>query len=188
MEEGKYYHIFNRGNNRENIFKEKDNYRYFLEKYEKYLVGHVETFAYCLMPNHFHFLIKVKEQSQSIKPEKFKASNLRPIEKAFRDFFISYAKSINKKYNRVGSLFQYKFKRKEVATEGYLKRLVIYIHNNPVEACLSNKLSDWNYSSYNSIEKKQNSGFLNCEALEWFEDDENFEYCHKKNVKIESDW
>ncbi len=55
-----YYHIFNRGNNRENIFKEERNYRYFLKLYAKYIEPVADTFAYCLLPNHFHLLVRTK--------------------------------------------------------------------------------------------------------------------------------
>jgi len=63
MFEGNFYHIYNRGNNRENIFFEENNYYYFLEKYDKYLTNYLETFAYCLLPNHFHLLVRVKENT-----------------------------------------------------------------------------------------------------------------------------
>ena len=61
LQEGKYYHIYNRGNNRETLFYTEANYKYFLKKYDKYLSEYVDTYAYCLLPNHFHLLISVKE-------------------------------------------------------------------------------------------------------------------------------
>src|SRR5207245_524726 len=76
---------------------------------------------------------------------------LTPVEKGFKDFFISYAKAINKMYDRTGSLFQYKFKRKVIQNNNYLLRLVPYIHQNPVRAGLCQKESQWKYSSYNNF-------------------------------------
>ncbi len=67
MESNELHHVFNRGNNRETIFKEPRNYDFFLEEFQKYLIDKVEVHAYCLMPNHFHFLLKVKEVNQTIK-------------------------------------------------------------------------------------------------------------------------
>ncbi len=86
MEIGKYYHIYNRGNNKENIFFELKNYEYFLKKFCYYLEKYVDIYAYCLMPNHFHFLIQVKETLSDTQIKY--SSNLTIIEKAFRDFFM----------------------------------------------------------------------------------------------------
>src|ERR1051326_2620790 len=157
MEQGGYYHVFNRGNNRENIFREEKNYAYFMEKYLEHVAPHANTLAYCLMPDHFHFVISVKNSLNTSevstseknlkdlpgKPDSINAfetsktsevsvrSNiLSPIEKGFKNFFVSYAKSINKKYRRTGSLFQSKFKKKLITNELYLKKVILYIHNN----------------------------------------------------------
>lgn len=61
LEAGLVYHVFNRGNNRENLFREERNYRFFMDLYRKYIVPTATTYAYCLMPNHFHFLLKIRE-------------------------------------------------------------------------------------------------------------------------------
>ena len=60
LQYGEYYHIYNRGNNSEMLFYNDDNYNYFLELYSKYIEPIAHTFAYCLMPNHFHFVIQIK--------------------------------------------------------------------------------------------------------------------------------
>lgn len=62
LQPGRFYHVLNRGNNRENLFVEKRNYRYFLQLYAQFLSPIADTYAYCLMPNHFHLLIRVKPQ------------------------------------------------------------------------------------------------------------------------------
>ena len=62
--ENGYYHIYNRGNNGENIFCKHENYLYFLKQYNHYLGDYLDTFAYCLLPNHFHLLVRVKEKEQ----------------------------------------------------------------------------------------------------------------------------
>ncbi|MBE2224898.1 MAG: transposase [Anaerolineae bacterium] len=102
MEPGSYYHIYNRGNNQEVIFREDGNYRFFLQRYKKYLSSSVTTYAYCLMSNHFHFLDRINDEPQL---QQVSSGKLTCVEKAFRDFFISYAKSFNKRYGRTGSLF-----------------------------------------------------------------------------------
>lgn len=177
MEEDKYYHIFNRGNNRGIIFYEEANYQYFLYKFDKYLSKFIDVFAYCLMPNHFHLLVHIKPLDPDfIKYHKCKI--LSPLEKAFKDFLISYSKSINKKYHRTGSLFQYKFKRKEIMNEDYLKRVVIYIHFNPVVAGLCKRCSDWKYSSYSTITGNKISKLKKNEVIKLFDNLENFIFVH----------
>lgn len=61
LEEGLFYHIYNRGNNRERLFYRNENYRFFLRRYDEYLSDYVETYSFCLLPNHFHLLVRVKE-------------------------------------------------------------------------------------------------------------------------------
>ncbi|MBS1249581.1 MAG: hypothetical protein MAG431_01161 [Chloroflexi bacterium] len=151
MEEGIFYHVYNRGNNCEKIFREKENYLFFLQRYKKYLLPHIDTYAYCLMPTHFHFLSCVKETtrnaSKASPPGKPGYRKLTPLEKAYRDFFISYAKSFNKRFDRTGSLFQYKFKRKPVRDKKHLLRLVLYIHANPLQVGLCKSYEAWLFSS-----------------------------------------
>jgi len=65
MESGQFYHIYNHANGSENIFREEENYRFFLQQYDKYLGGAVDTIAYCQMPNHFHFLVRVRNEGES---------------------------------------------------------------------------------------------------------------------------
>lgn len=190
----KFYHIYNRGNNRETIFKEERNYAFFLERFKKYLSPYVEVYAYCLMPNHFHFLIRVKvieldekqtigvlktpmvSPNQNAKPTKNKISE---IHKAFRNFFMSYAKAINKSYERTGSLFQQKFKRKLIDDENYFTRLVLYIHYNPVKANIVSDYQNWKYSSFNAILSDKPTFLKRAEVLDWFGEKENFLISHK---------
>jgi len=65
-----FYHIFNRGNGGQNIFYQEKNYTYFLEKYKSYMLGYWDTYAYCLLPNHFHLMIKVKSAGAIIEAAK----------------------------------------------------------------------------------------------------------------------
>lgn len=192
LEPGRYYHVFNRGINRTKIFQEERNYYFFLEKFIKYLGGKVDVHAYCLMPTHFHFLLYIlseilsEDVSEALKG--FPTANqphqtiellepvvhsptrceLTPIEKAFKDFFISYAKAFNKAYDRTGSLFQKKFKRKEVDTDSYYGTVIGYIHLNPVEAKLCHHPSEWKFSSYNGIISNHPTKVKKEEVLAWF--------------------
>ena len=97
LEKDKVYHIYNRGINSEVIFNSDENKRYFLKLYSKYLENKAETFAYCLMYNHFHFIIRIVNENE--------------ITQALSNLFNSYAKAFNKQNNRTGSLFEKHFKR-----------------------------------------------------------------------------
>ena len=101
MEAGKVYHVFNRGINNQPIFFDDENYIFFLKQFDKYLSTKVDVLAYCLMQNHFHLFIRIKKINGLSEME---ISNA--VIKSFRDFLISYAKAVNKKYERTGALFQ----------------------------------------------------------------------------------
>ncbi|MDR7130780.1 REP element-mobilizing transposase RayT [Algoriphagus sp. 4150] len=105
MEQSQSYHIYNHANGAENIFRAEENYRFFLQQYAKYLGEVVDTYAYCLMPNHFHLLVSVKseEMLRSTFP-KFQTLE-KLVSKQFSNFFSSYTQSFNKVYERKGSLF-----------------------------------------------------------------------------------
>ena len=185
MEQGSFYHIYNRGNNKQDIFFEEKNCDLFLKNFDKYLSAFVDVYAYCLMPNHFHFLIKIKEYQTS---EVLKTSEvltrgskkLTPVEKAFKDFFISYAKSINKAYNRTGSLFQAKFKKKEITDNSYFTAIIQYIHANPLKAKLCHTYDEYKYSSYKAITDTGITKIKRAEVLEWFGNKEVFIKVHEE--------
>ena len=160
-----YYHIYNRGNNKENIYFEEDNYIYFLTQFKKYLIPSVDVVAYCLMPNHFHFFIKIIDETT--------------FEKGVKNFFISYSKSINKKYNRVGSLFQGRFKSIEIVEDCYFTRIITYIHQNPVRSFLVKNLEDYRFSSYPAYLSNNLTLVKKEEVLNWFGGVEWFIESHK---------
>ena len=93
LEKDYFYHIYNRGINSETIFLSNDNKLYFLKLFSKYLIGIVDVYAYCLMDNHFHIVIKIVEEEKIVTQS---LSNL----------FNSYAKAFNKQNNRTVSLFE----------------------------------------------------------------------------------
>ncbi|MBN2727950.1 MAG: transposase [Bacteroidales bacterium] len=172
LDSGKYYHVFNHAFGKENIFIEDKNYLYFLKKFEAFLSIYVDTFAYCLMPNHFHFLIRVNESDQY---------NSNQLSRAFKSFFTSYTNSFNKTYNKWGSLFQPRFKRLLIENNEQLLTTAIYIHCNPVKHSFVDSPIEWEFSSYNSIIENKSNTWLNTkEIISWFDNIENFMYCHEK--------
>lgn len=175
-----FYHVYNRGNNRQNIFYERKNYDFFLKKWDQYLGELVDVWAYCLMPNHSLFLIRVSNKERLAKFHKLGKSNSKMISNQFRNFFISYTKSINKVYNRTGSLFQKPFKRIKVDSEKYLFILIHYIHHNPVHHNFVENYSNWMFSSYPAIPSAGPTKIKREEVLIFFGGREKFLEYHRK--------
>jgi REP element-mobilizing transposase RayT len=172
FEYGKIYHVYNRGNNGENIFIEEKNYYLFFGYMKKYLLSVADIYAYCLMKNHFHLLVRIKEKETIIE----KSMQDKPY-LAFSHLFNAYTKSINKSFNRTGSLFQEHLKRIPINDEDYFVQLVAYIHLNPVKHGFSNEL-DYAYSSYGSILSDKPTLLKRDEVLHYYGSKENFMYWH----------
>jgi putative transposase len=155
LEPGKYYHIINRGITGANIFLEERDYAYFLSLYAKHVESIAETFAYCLLRNHFHLLVRIKPTEQ-LTPQ------------AFSNFFNSYAKGINKTYARTGSLFEHRFGRLEVTSERYGMRLLHYIHFNPQKHGFVTDFRQYPYSSYRILLAEIPPKLNRAQVLDWF--------------------
>ena len=173
LENGKYYHIYNRGINSDILFKENDNYNYFLKLYETHIDPIVETFAWCLMKNHFHFLIRIKEIEEITSEIKILPSQ------SFSNLFNAYTKAFNKKYNRHGALFERPFRRKWVNYGSYFQNLIVYIHNNPVHHNMCDHPLEYAWSSYLSCLSDKPTKLKRQEVIEMFDDIENFKYVHQ---------
>jgi putative transposase len=141
--EGSFYHIYNRGNDKRTIFFQERNYDFFLQKVEKYIVPHADLLAWCLMPNHFHFLVQANVSS--IKIIKDKPIPINALTEGIRMLLSSYTKAIQKQEPITGNLFQQKTKFKSV--DDYLPTAFHYIHQNPLRANLVKRLEDWKWSS-----------------------------------------
>jgi len=167
FEEGKFYHIYNRSIDRQPLFKSDANYRFFLKKFDQYLSNVLDVYAFCLLGNHFHLLIQVKESLASIDPNgDFSVHDI--VSKQFRIFFQSYALAFNIQHKRIGTLFQTPFKRAEINDEFYLSRLIYYIHANPQKHNLISDFRDWKWSSYKRILLETDTKLKKQEVLDWF--------------------
>jgi putative transposase len=172
---GVYYHIFNRGNNGEAIFRTAENVRFFMAKYANYIQPVASTFAYCIMPNHFHLLIftyveEVLEGGRVLTPS-------RQLSRLFG----SYAKSFNALHERSGSVFENPFERILVEDEGHLRRLVTYIHQNPQRHGLVDDFRTWPYASYRSLLSRQPTRLHRDDVLSWFGGRQGFIEAHARN-------
>ena len=206
LEPDRIYHIYNRGINGENIFKEERNYPYFLTKYAQYIEPIAETFAYCLLKNHFHIVIKTKSETEIVDfyvKKKTKSLNLDDVESSesqeikilsashiislqFAFLFNSYAQSINKANNRTGSLFEERFRRILVGTDAYFTELIYYIHANPQKHGFVKDFRAYPHSSYHSHLSKAMTRLKREEVWNWFGNKDEFEKFHIGNPGLDN--
>lgn len=192
LEPGCFYHVFNQGNAKVKVFYKDENYRYFLKKVDSYLFDFIEIYSYCLMSNHFHMLIRIRDENEIVvKAKKIKElegfinrnSNMdnlsgQIVSEMFRRLFMSYAKAINKQQNRTGSLFRKNFKRKRITDLKYLKEVVVYIHRNPKHHKIELNFRNYPWSSYNRLLEDKITKLKKEEVLEWFGDRNAFIASH----------
>lgn len=176
LENGKYYHIFNRGINSDKLFKDSTNYDYFLKLYDTHIEPIAETYAWCLMKNHFHFLVRIKN-TEEIKTEK----KIQPSQ-SFSNLFNAYTKAFNKSYNRHGPLFERPFQRKEICYDTYFQNVIIYIHNNPVHHNICEHPLEYPWSSYITCVSDKETKLQRKEVIKIFEDLDNFKNAHQQDL------
>jgi putative transposase len=163
FESSNLYHIYNRGNNRQPIFFNRNNYLYFLTKVKKYIAPNCDILAWCLMPNHFHFLIYANNNTEKIIKET--PLKINALTEGIRLLLSSYTQGINKQNNSIGNLFQQKTKFKCI-TDGdtsYGYTTFQYTHQNPLKAKLVTKLEDWKFSSFADYAGLRNGNLCNKE-------------------------
>ncbi|WP_295230122.1 transposase [uncultured Chryseobacterium sp.] len=175
------YHIFSHVNGRELIFREDTNYQFFLRRLMQYILPIADIYAYCLMANHFHLLVRFKNfENISLKDEH------AYLMKHFGNFLNSYAKAFNKMYDRKGALFLNAVKRKKITDEKYLLKVLHYIHNNPVNHGFVTEAGLWKYSSYRSyINPEKESKVNRSEIMQYFDSVHIFENYHQSNVEYD---
>lgn len=201
------YHIYNRGNNREDIFVQERNYRHFLKLYARYVDPVAETFAFCLLKNHFHLLVRIKSEEEIIKTRETLKVSLRtntrvnqralsyqrddqakkPLgsdypSKRFSDFFNAYAKAINAACGRTGSLFQHPFGRVMVTNERQFWNVIAYIHQNPQKHKFVDDFREWRWSSYGIMLSEKPTHLQRAAVLEWFGGEQHYLKRHAEMV------
>ena len=185
LEKGNYYHIYNRGNNGIDVFFDTDSYYYFLKLYDKYISPIADTYAWCLLKNHFHLLVYTR-MDHEIENEKLEYSTIQKpkiIEpsKQFGFLFNAYTQAINKKFNRTGGLFEKPFERKKITSEKYLQNLICYINNNPVQHGFVKQMNLYPWSSYDSILSEKPTKIKRKEILKLYGNKEEFISYHMTN-------
>ena len=200
LQPGEYYHIYNRGIDGEVLFREVRNYHHFLRLWAKYIEPVADTYAYCLLSNHFHFLIRIKQEETGpilkIGPvldgeedQTGPVSKTGPVSgpvlsvsRQFNNLFIAYAKAFNKAFDRTGSLFESPFKRRRIDSDRYFVTLVVYIHRNPEKHGFVDDFRRWPYSSYQAILSTRATRIQRAAVLDWFGGAAAFEEMHTARV------
>jgi REP element-mobilizing transposase RayT len=204
--ENNIYNVFNRTNNKEKLFLNDDNKLFFLKQYAKYINPIADTFCWCLLPNHFHFLIRIKTNEEIVKALQARVANLQkvgnpinnPISKTenkflknettlselvefyFKSLFQSYSLAFNKANKRSGNLFYKPFKRIEINKESYFTQAIIYIHANPLKHNLVKDFTKYQWSSWQSIISDKPTLLYKQEVIEWLGGINQFIEVHKK--------
>jgi REP element-mobilizing transposase RayT len=143
------------------------------------------------MPNHFHFLVKIRETEDTFtgKGSKKAFDPYKSPFQYFSDLFNAYTKSVNKWYNRTGSLFEHPFRRKKITDLDYFRQLVLYIHNNPVHHGFTEKAMDYPWSSYLTLLSVARTNLERDKVMGWFDSEANFRLQHQSVEKeIPKDW
>ncbi|AKP50252.1 hypothetical protein [Cyclobacterium amurskyense] len=190
LEPERMYHIWTHATGNENLFRSKENYRYFLEKYSKYIYPIGDTFAYCLMPNHLHLMIRFRRQEELKKTgplqrlQTLEGINLPTLfSRQFSNLFNAYSQAYNKMFNRKGNLFITRFHRKLIDSDNYFTALIAYIHNNPVHHGFVKDPSDWPHSSSHTYLKTKPTKLAKKEGLSWFGGTDAFLSLHREMKK-----
>ena len=184
------YHIFSRAVGNEKLFTCKKDYQNFLRRFQDNITPIAFIYVYALLPNHFHFLIKIKpypillDLFKATKPIHNEYDGWQPIfvMQQFSNMLNSYAKSFNYLYNRKGALFMDYMRRVEVEDDAQFSSTLFYIHKNPVHHGYCQNMADWEWSSYNTMLSNSPTGLLRYEVLNWFGNLDKFIEFHKQPV------
>lgn len=149
FDQDSYYHIFNRVIGWEKLFLTEDDYYYFKKKLDKFIIPIANIYAYCLMPTHFHLVIKTKSYNEIIVEKSNNSINC--FDTGFNNLFNSYVRSFNKAHHRHGKLFQQSFKHKIIDNDDQLLWTIYYVHRNPVHHDYVKSCDKWKHSSYSDI-------------------------------------
>ena len=189
--ENEYFHVFNRANGSEQLFINEENYRFFLSKVKHYILPVADLCSYALLPNHYHFLIRIKpleslENTMINKQRINTKTGLDYTSQSLGNLQNSYAKSFNKVYHRKGSLFMNAVRRVMIQNEEQFIAAVFYIHSNPVHHGLCNYMYEWKFSSFNSFYSEKSSLVSKHEVIDFFGSKRAFDEFHRQPIEIKN--
>ena len=191
------YHLFSRTVGDEQLFRTDENYRYFLEKLKQHTNDVCKIYTYSLLPNHFHLLVKIEDDSSIVqcfevkKNKKFDFhTDSMPdfIMERFSNFLNGYTKAYNKMYARKGALFLDYLKRSKVNVGSDFAAFIFYIHKNAVHHGYTKSIGDWRFDSYRSILSESQSNLCRQEVIEFFGSKESFIEFHTQPISLKQNF
>lgn len=209
---GKFYHIFNCGVNKCNLFNDRSDYEHFISLYGKYIDPVAETYAWVLMPNHFHLLILVRKdiaykysmEEKTLDPQHFEDHKWETVKAAssstsdiiyskmpvpylhFSHLFNAYSKYYNKRNFRHGTLFERPYHYNIIDNLTYLRNVLLYIHYNPVNHGFCIHPAEYPWSSYLSLLSFDPTMIQKDKVIGWFDNIGNFKQAHDGKIEISS--
>ncbi len=191
--EGQIYHIYNKVGTGLLLFHDSADYDRFLSQWDKFFGRYLDTFAYCLVPNHFHFLARVKEIDNTLR-DIIKLENTQAatnfltakipfsgfLSDQFRRFGSSISLAHKVKTHRTGALFMNKMKRVGIHNDAHLMYLLCYIHHNVIHHNLGCHYDNWKYTSYNAYLSDNKTRIAKSEMMDFFGSREEFIRSHEE--------
>jgi putative transposase len=185
MQPGTVIHLYNHANGFENLFRDHDDYSMFIQKLIKFASAVAKFHSYCQMPNHFHLLIRIKEE-MDISSSCLKGNPEQQATRAFSNAFSSYTQCFNKKYGRMGGLFIPNMKQRMIDSEADFCKVVHYIHSNPVHHGFTRHMNEWRYSSFNYYIQGRKGWLETGQTLENFGSLKSFKKYHDQPIGLKS--
>ena len=197
LEPNHEYHLFSRAVGDEKLFRTVENYNYFLQKLKHHTDAVCKLYAYTLLPNHFHLLVKIEDEKNIIlhfeekKNKKFdylQHSIAEFIMERFSNFLNGYTKAYNKMYERKGALFLDFLKRSKANNDADFSAFVFYVHKNAVHHGYTKHIGDWQFDSYPSLLSNAPTSLLRNELIDFFGSQEAFIKFHQQPVNLKVDF
>jgi putative transposase len=163
LEPGKYYHVYNRAKNGDPLFEDEEAFRFFLKLYQAHIVPIAETYAYCLLSDHLHFLIRIRQDAEG------------DLYKHFALLFNGYAKGFNREHENAGRIFKFKLKRKEIRSTTSLLDLIRYVNQNPWRHGAAEHPANYRFSSFRATMSAAPTMLAKEQVQEYFGSHENLE-------------
>jgi putative transposase len=190
------YHLFSRAVGSEKLFKDEENYFFFLRKLKQHTDCVCQFYTYSLLPNHFHLLARIKTAEeivlafQQVKKKQFdeKLHVLSDfIMERFSNLLNSYTKAFNKRNNRKGALFIDYIKRSLAKDDTDFATFIWYIHKNAVHHGYTKSIGDWQFDGYRSLLSERSTNLLRKEVIDFFGNKEQYIYFHQQPVDLKID-
>jgi putative transposase len=177
------YHVFNRGQDSRSIFSDEQHYQTFFELYARHIHPVANTYAYCLLPNHFHLMVRIKSEVELVESvpgiETLGGATLMGIPtQSFSNFFSAYSRALQNQPGQTANLFQHLYGSIPITDDRQYINVVLFIHQNPQRHRLCADFRNWEYSSYKALLGKEQTFLDREKVLEWFGKRETFKAVH----------